>query len=258
MSIGQTLESPAMRAVIEERDRALEQQWSRPGVTVCIPVYNQAEYLSDALRSVRAQTVEPLEVIVVDDGSSEEIGGIVADWACSFTCDLRYFRVTNRGLPNARNVALMHARGTAFLPLDADDWIDPRYIELTWPHILHGADVVQVGLQEHGHRTGIFQPGYDMPLASVTYELERAMNRLFYCSLLRTSTLRLIGGWNGRMIHGWEDWDLWCDLLHRRCTFAAVHETLFHYRVKQNSMAVDAEQHRGWNLQEMARHHDGW
>lgn len=252
------LESPAMRAVIEERDRALEDQWSRPGVTVCIPCFNQVEYLGEALASVHAQTVEPLEVIVVDDGSTQNVGALVSEWACSLYCPLHYLRVTNRGLPNARNVALMHAKGLAFLPLDADDWIDPHYIERTYPLIERGADVVQVGLEEHGHRQGKFFPGYDMPLSSVSYQLERQMNRLFYCALIRTSVLRLAGGWNGRMIHGWEDWDLWCDLLKRGVRFDAVDEILFHYRVKQNSMAVDAEQHRGWNLQEMARHHDGW
>jgi len=245
--------------VIVERDAALEELGrAREGVTVCLPVFNQAIYLPDALRSVREQTVEPLEVIVVDDGSTDDIGGLVAEWAPGFTCDLRYMRVTNRGLPNARNVGLMLARGAYFLPLDADDWIEPRFIEATVPMIEQGFDVVQVGLQEHGVRNGTFMPGYDMPLTSLTYELERQTNRLFYCALLRTSTLRSAGGWNGRMINGWEDWDLWCDLLHRGCRFAGVNEVLFNYRTKHNSMAVAAEIHRQWNLNEMSRHHGVW
>ncbi len=241
MSITQTLESASMRAVIQERDEGAN------GVSIVVPCFNLGRFLGEALESAFAQTVPAVEVIVVDDGSTEDILPIVAQWPA------RYIRVANRGLPSARNVGLMNARGRAFLPLDADDWIDPTYIEKTLPLL---EDVVCVGLQEHGTRNGTYTPGCDLGLENLTLEAERASNRLFYCSLFRTSLLREVGGYNGRMVFGYEDWDLWVDLMQRGARITSVDEPLFHYRTRADSMLADTEaNHRDWCLNEMARHH---
>lgn len=251
MSIGQTLESPAMRAAIRERDDALG---VTIGPTIAIPCFNQAEYLIDSLGSALAQTLAPLEVLVIDDGSTEDVAAAVAALDHG-GITVRVLRVANRGLPGARNTALMNARGSAFLPLDADDWIEPTYLERTVPLLL-GHDVVCVGLQEHGQREGTYMPGCELGIDRLTVDDERASNRLFYCALFRTALLRQVGGYNGRMIHGYEDWDLWVDLMQRGARITAVNEVLFHYRTRPDSMLADTEAHwREWNLDEMARHH---
>lgn len=258
MSIGQTLESANMRAMILERDEA------RPhGVSVAIPCFNQGNYLEDSLGSALRQTLQPREVLVIDDGSTEDITAATAAVVLEYWVepdrpgpDVRVIRVSNRGLPSARNVALMHARGDSFLPLDADDWIEPTYLEKTVP-LLRGADVVFTGLQEHGEqRNGTYMPGCELGLDGLTLEAERTSNRLFYCALIRTSLLKDAGGYNGRMIHGYEDWDLWVDLMQRGARFAAVNEPLFNYRTRADSMLADTERNwRDWCLDEMARHH---
>ena len=227
--------------------------WEPADVTVCIPCLEQAEWLEQALASVEAQTLQPLETIVVDDGSS--LGQAESIRELSHRYGARSIAVTNRGLPNARNVGLMLARGGAFLPLDADDWIAPTYLERTVPWLAH-ADVVCVGLQEHGDRSGTFMPGFDRPLEDVTLELEWRMNRVYYCSLFRTELLRAVGGYNGRMVNGFEDWDLTLDLMARGSRFAAVNEVLFHYRTRADGMLARAERdHRPENIAEMRRHH---
>ena len=269
MSIGQILESPAMRAVIPERD-ALQDRLdaaSAPAVrtamevTVVIPCFEQAEYLPKALASVLAQTVPALEVIVVDDGTT---GDSVHEATKPFMADnfraptlVRYVRITNRGLPGARNTGLMLANGQAFLPLDADDWIQNTYLERTLPVLAAGADVVCVGLQEHGPtRNGTYFPGYDRALEQLTLEAEQQQNRLFYCSLFRTDLLRQVGGYNGRMVRGYEDWDLWIGLMARGVRLASVNEVLFNYRTRPDSMLADTEANwRQWNIDEMRRHH---
>jgi glycosyltransferase involved in cell wall biosynthesis len=256
MSIGQTLESAAMRAVILERDKARSSLAS--GVSVIIPCFDQSAYLPESLGSVLAQTLPPLEVIVVDDGSSEDIATAVATIAAEHDLSrtqVSCLRVANRGLPSARNAGLMNALGDALLPLDADDWLEPTYLEKALP-LLAKADVVFAGLQEHGERNGIYMPGCELGLDGLTLDAERNSNRLFYCALVRTRLLREVGGWNGRMIHGYEDWDLWVDLMQRGARFAAVNEVLFHYRTRADGMLAETERHwRDWNLDEMARHH---
>jgi hypothetical protein len=240
-----------MRAMIRERDDALGVS---VGATIAIPCFNQARYLAESLGSALAQTLAPLEVIVVDDGSTEDIEAAVAELDHR-GITIRCLRVANRGLPGARNTALMNARGSSFLPLDADDWIEPTFLERTSPLLL-GHDVVCVGLQEHGERGGTYMPGCELGLAGLTVEAERASNRLFYCSLFRTALLRKVGGYNGRMIHGYEDWDLWVDLMQRGTRITSIDEVLFHYRTRADGMLADTEaHHRDWNLDEMARHH---
>lgn len=238
----QVLESAAMRKAMLERD-------DEQGVTICIPCFDQRKFLKTALQSCLAQTVQPLEIIVVDDGSSEDVCGL----ADSFESPLiRCIRVANRGLPGARNTGLMNARGHAFLPLDADDWIEPTYLEKTLPLL---EDVVCVGLEEFGLRHGTYMPGCELG-AALTLEAERASNRLFYCALYRTALLRECGGWNGRMIHGYEDWDLWVDLMQRGATLTFLNEVMLHYNTRADSMLQNTERHhREWCLDEMARHH---
>lgn len=232
-----------MRAVIKERDEGLE------GASIVIPCYNQRTFLSTALESAFAQTIPAVEVIVVDDGSEEDILSVAAEFP------VRYLRVSNRGLPSARNSGLMNARGRAFLPLDADDWIEPTYLEKTLP-LLGTHDVVCVGLQEFGERHGRYMPGCELGMKKLTLEAERASNRLFYCSLMRTSLLREVGGYNAKMTEGYEDWDLWVDLMQRGARFTEVREVLFHYNTRADSMLANVEKyHREAMLAEMRRHH---
>ena len=222
-------------------------------VTVCVPCYRQSAWLGEALASVAAQTVSPIETIVVDDGNDGSETQRIRELARHHGA--RYVRVTNRGVAGARNVALMLARGDAFLPLDADDSIEPLYVERTLPW-LRDADIVCVGLREHGLRESVFMPGYDRPLEQVTLDLERHMNRFYYCSLFRTELLRSVGGYNGRMVNGYEDWDLTIDLMTRGARFVAVYEILFNYRIRGDGMLADAERHhREANIAEMRRHH---
>lgn len=221
-------------------------------VTVCIPCFNQQGTLQRSLDSVWAQTVAPLEVLIIDDGSNPPIAS---------ESDARIIRVTNRGLPGARNVGIMNAKGEGFIPLDADDWLSPEYIEKTYERFVSGADVVMTGLKEHGPvRNNAYMPGYDMPWEQVTGDmLLRTHNRFFYASLYRTSVLKEIGGYNGRMNLGLEDYDLNVDLLKRGAKFDAVLEVLFNYDTSNpNGMLQTITRNGGFDQmrEEMLKHHD--
>lgn len=251
------LETPAMRQMIREREEAVSEleRGGRPGVSIVIACFNQADWLVDALESIRSQTVAPFETIVVDDGST--LGQDIIEHLCG-QFGASYVRVTNRGLPNARNVGLMLARGEWFLPLDADDWLDPTYIEKTLERAQDtGAAVVLTGIQEHGpDRNGRYMAGFDRGWDAVTVELLLAdFNRFFYCSLFRTRLLREVGGYNGRLVHGFEDWDLWIDLMKRGTQFCAVNEYLFQYRTRPGSMLSTAMAQREEIVAEIRRHH---
>lgn len=258
MTIGNALVSPELYALILERDEARQQlARAQTGVTVCVPCFQQADYLGGCLESIAAQTVPAFETLVIDDGSHALESARIADIAGDFP-DTRVVKVTNRKLPGARNAALMLTRTFAFLPLDADDWIDACYIEKTLP-LLAAADVVVPGLQEHGPtRNGTFMPGYDRPLEQVDVDLMwNGFNRTFYASLFRTQVLREAGGYNGLMVHGFEDYDLALDLMQRGARYLACEEVLFHYRTRPDGMLTSAMGRQQEIRAEMARHHQG-
>lgn len=262
MSAMQPMSSAAQYSAIVERDAAVaELERARAGVTVCITYHNEAdEILWRAIDSVLKQTVKPYEIIIVDDGSDEQPLNVV--WQNPDETLLRCVSITNRGLPAARNCGLMLAKAEAFLPLDADDWLAENYIEKTLP-LLADADVVLTGLQEHGPaRNGTYLPGYDRPYDQVTLELMWQMNRFYYASLFRTQTLREIGGYNPLMAGPWnqgggyEDHDVWLDLMGRGARFACCPEILFNYCTETTtSMVHRAARNRDALEAEMRRHH---
>src|SRR6266480_1367400 len=97
----------------------------RPLVSVVIPCYNQAHFLGEAIESVMAQTYPHFEVVVVDDGSTDNIAAVVARYP-----GVRCFQQGNQGLSAARNTGLRHSIGECLVFLDADDRLMPRAIEV--------------------------------------------------------------------------------------------------------------------------------
>lgn len=104
----------------------------KPTVSVVIPAYNAARYLSEAIESVRAQTVPAQEIIVVDDGSTDDTPRIAQSFA-----DVEYVLQANSGAAQARNTGAQKARGEFLAFLDADDLWTPRKLE--WQLAAFGA-----------------------------------------------------------------------------------------------------------------------
>ncbi|MDB9372549.1 glycosyltransferase family 2 protein [Nodularia sphaerocarpa] len=107
-----------------------------PLVTVIIPVYNYANYIAATLDSVFAQTYRPIEVIVVDDGSTDNSAEIVRAYP-----EVQYFYQSNQGVSVARNVAIAAAKGEFLAFLDADDLWKPDKLSLQIAYMLENPDI---------------------------------------------------------------------------------------------------------------------
>src|SRR5580698_5910388 len=97
-----------------------------PKVSVVIPRYNRAAEVPKAIKSALAQTVSDLEVIVVDDGSSDDTGKILEK---AFGNRIRYYAQENQGASVARNRGVEEARGEWIAFLDSDDYWDREKLE---------------------------------------------------------------------------------------------------------------------------------
>ncbi len=103
-------------------------------ISIIIPIYNSIDYISRCLKSVQEQTYENLEVICIDDGSSDGTAEIVDDFA---KMDKRFIVIhqSNKGESNARNTGLKTMTGTYIAFIDCDDWIEPQMYEVLEKYI---------------------------------------------------------------------------------------------------------------------------
>ena len=99
----------------------------RPVVSVVVPVYNTEPFLAECLHSLEKQTLTDIEIILVNDGSTDNSGRLLREYAGK---DARFVYVEqeNQGLSAARNTGMEHASGHYLAFLDSDDWLAPVLI----------------------------------------------------------------------------------------------------------------------------------
>ena len=217
----------------------------KPTISVVIPSYNQQDFLSDAIESAINQTVKPLEIIVVDDGSTDSSLKIARKYP------VKVISQVNKGLSSARNTGIMNATGDYILFLDADDILKENCIERISEVILATqSDIVSLSFKTFGivNSEVILMP-------KPTLEDFKSANRVGYCSAIKRSVLLEIGGYNPKMLWGWEDWDLWIDLLKREKTITTIPEVLWLYRTKERSMIHVANEHGEELSTQMKKNH---
>lgn len=115
----------------------------QPKVSVIIPVYNIETYLRECLESVCNQTLEDIQILVIDDGSTDGSAAICQEYAARYPDKLTYFYKENGGSASARNMGLEHAVGEYIGFIDSDDWVDPDMYEKMYRTAKeHDADMV--------------------------------------------------------------------------------------------------------------------
>ena len=193
-------------------------------ISVIIPCYNHGKYLSEAIESVLASTLKDWEIIVVDDGSSDNTEEV----AKTYLKDKRihYLYQSNGGLPKARNYGISIASGKYILPLDADDKIDSTYLE-------KGVSF----LDNHPEYTlfycNIRYFGMDSSTHCVYYTNYRRQlitNQIIGPSIYRKKDWERIGGYDESYTRGAEDWEFWIRLLYPNKKVYKTEEFLHFYR----------------------------
>lgn len=207
-------------------------------VSVIVPAYNAESTICQTIDSILAQTHHELELIVVDDGSTDATAQLVKDSADPRT---RLMSLDNGGVSNARNQGLGVARGELVAFLDADDiWRERKLelqIEALSAHPESGICVTAAQrITADGSIDGL------MPIESPDDVTDALLNgsMIVGCissGLVRRTTLDLVGGFDPTLSQC-ADWDLWLRLsLHTG--FTVLTEPLVGYRVHANNMSND-------------------
>ena len=121
---------------------------NRPLISVIVPVYNTMEYLPRCVDSLRGQTYENLEILLVDDGSTDESGALCDRYAAEDS-RIRVFHKENGGSSSARNLGMAQARGAYFGFVDSDDYVDKEMYALLYAALeKHQVKAAQIGRDE--------------------------------------------------------------------------------------------------------------
>lgn len=105
-----------------------------PKISVIIPIYNVEPYLDETFNSLLNQSFKDYEVIVVNDGSTDDSDKIVRKYQ-TFDSRIKYYQQKNQGQSAARNLAMQYAQGEYIYFMDADDTIEPNTLELCYKYI---------------------------------------------------------------------------------------------------------------------------
>jgi glycosyltransferase involved in cell wall biosynthesis len=202
-----------------------------PKVSVVIPTHNYANFVSEAIESALGQTLRPHEVIVVNDGSTDETPQVLAE----FSEPVRAVHLQNRGVCAARNEGATLATGDLLAFLDADDIWLPTKLEKQAQRFLDDPEIglVHCGVQHvnlAGHAVRTLLDGME---GWVAIDLLLARRNVILGGgsgmMVSRAAFEVVGGFDTRLTHA-EDWDLWYRLA-SRYKVGFVPEVLLHYRL---------------------------
>lgn len=195
-----------------------------PGVAVVVPVFNPGALLLETVDSIRRQT-HPCELVLVDDGSTD--AETLEVLASLDAVGVEVIRQENSGPGAARNAGIRSTQATYILPVDADDLIEPAYVQQAIDVLERRPEVgvVYCRADRFGDADGPWDlPPFDPAAMAVD-------NVVFATAVFRRADWELVGGYDETLRRGGEDWDFWLSLIERGRQVVQLQDVLFHYRI---------------------------
>jgi glycosyltransferase involved in cell wall biosynthesis len=212
---------------------------SNPICSVIIPCFNYGTFLMEAIHSAQAQTLNNIEIIVVDDGSTDQHTKEVLSSLIGNPY-IKLILKPNEGLPEARNTGIRMATGKYICCLDADDLLHPSYLEHCVYHLEKDGHVgfVYSWAKLFGTENSIWK--------TRDFNIEDAMldNHTCVSAVFRKSDWLLAGQYDRRMDIGYEDWEFWLRLGQLGRKGVAIKSPLFLHRRHGRTMTHVANDHR--------------
>jgi glycosyltransferase involved in cell wall biosynthesis len=209
-------------------------------VSVIMPAYNVAPYIGAAIDSVLGQTMPDWELLIVDDGSTDDTTRIVQAYAAR-DARIRLLTRPNGGIAAARNTALREATGDFFAILDSDDLWEPRYLEAQLAIFAADPEVDIVtgngwflGGRLHGTPARPYPDPRPQPTLATILGDEEA---IFIMSIMRRRVCDTVGLFDERLRSN-EDYDLWLRAAIAGLRIRRNDEPLGHYRRRDDSVSA--------------------
>ncbi|KRD63876.1 glycosyl transferase family 2 [Flavobacterium sp. Root935] len=207
-------------------------------VSVVVPCYKQAHFLTETLQSVLDQTYNYWECIIVNDGSPDNTEEIALDW-CGKDSRFKYLFKENGGLSSARNAGIKISNGEFILALDSDDILHKNYLLKLVPELHNDESLAIVSSYREFFRDNINNVFYKEKAKGSNCNDLMYENILTASSLYRKKCWEEVGGYDENMKKGFEDWEFWINITKRGWKFKFIEEFLFFYRKSKKSMLTD-------------------
>lgn len=206
-------------------------------VSVIIPCFNKGKYVKEAVESVINQTYQNIEIVCIDDCSTDNSYEILKELANKYENIILLRNEENKGVVYSRNTAIEKATGEYVLPLDADDTIEPAYIEKA-ARILNTYNQVGVVYCKYKY-FGASQRKIEIPKFTKEYLLYSSC--ISCCSMFRKKDFQKIGGYKECMKNGCEDWELWLTFYENGYGFHRIDEYMLNYRKEKDTRTKHAD-----------------
>ena len=197
----------------------------QPLCSVIIPCFNPGDYLREAVESARGSRYPAVEIVIMDDGSTEEHTlQLLREYAVH--PQIKVLSQEHQGPSAARNEAIRRSAGKYILPLDADDRIHPDFISRAVAALEQNerAGLVSCGVEYFGNRTG------RCPLPPYRFPGILLRNSFVSSCVFRRADWTAVGGYKTNLRHGGEDWDFWISLVELGREVVQLDDVLFYYR----------------------------
>ncbi|MEG0741168.1 MAG: glycosyltransferase family 2 protein [Clostridia bacterium] len=207
-------------------------------ISIIVPVYNVQDYLAECIHSIFAQTYRELEIILVDDGSTDESGQMCDAYALRDS-RVRVIHKPNGGLADARNVGFSIFQGEFVTCVDSDDFIDPRALETQLNTLLASeADIVVSGIQQFSCEKLLRVSSPPRRICTAEEAISLLLSLPGYMNPLCNKLFRreLLHGVQCKPYAAAEDFSTTCQALHRARRIALIPDVLYHYRIRANSI----------------------
>lgn len=226
----------------------MERNVSNPLISVIVPVYNIEKYLERCVESVRNQTYKNLEILLVDDGSTDSSGAL-CDELAQRDERIRVLHKENGGSSSARNLGIAQAKGEYLGFVDSDDYISQDMYELLYEAVVeYNAEIAQVGRDEIDEQ-GNYLPNICEPpkekvfIESVVFMREMLMHRgdCSFCTKLVKKELFISHVFPEGELN--EDFYLLVQLLMQINGIVSLPQQTYHvfYRMGSNTRKIDKE-----------------
>lgn len=229
-----------------------------PFISVVIPCYNDGSYLPETIAHLKKQTYRQFEIIIVNDGSTDaqtlKILNEIKD------PQITVLHKQNGRMSSARNYGVQHAKGTLIAALDADDYFHPTFFQKAIAVLAaeEQTAVVSSYMQLFGEFKKVSKPrgGNENNFLF--------SNQCPACAMVRKSCWDAVGGYDEKMVNGYEDWEFYIRITQQGWRVHVIPEILFYYRQTKKSthknftlpnrkglVSYIVDKHKDWYLQKL-------
>ena len=218
---------------------------NNPLVSIVVPIYNVENYLRQCLDSILNQTYLNIEIILVNDGSTDQSQSII-DQYIKKDCRCQAFIKENGGLSDARNYGMKYVKGEYVMFVDSDDWLDPSLVEvLISTSLKYEADIVQGSFYYAYSNYLLYDNRWyqenDQPcilnrdVAMKELVVNERIKNFAWGKLFKASMIREVPFEFGVLF---EDIFWMHQIIHHIYKYVMVHQPLYYYRQRENSIVA--------------------